>query len=264
MRNFAPLLYFNLKTIPPAIWLFCMITIVMAVFFNDTTGEHSGFETALTGHMGTMYSLLLGVFFFSEGKTGGARSSLTPIPHGEFLFARPVSRRSAWLARACLYFTAVFAAPVIFLCVALFHPDFKLSLYQEATRHTEAAGKLALYQAAFPDSAVVHEHGSSHDTLVIPRGWLFLAGWQLLVTILLALGLQILTFLSSKTQLKIFIFYIGTILIVILGSWKAMDYIEPIFFQFSRHWRLVALGALAVICLVQWFACKRAGEMEVI
>jgi len=251
MRNFSPLLRFNLKTIPWFVWMLSFVTIGMAIIFSRTTGELSGFETELGGFP-LFYSAMIGLFFFSEAKDGRSTSTawLTPVPHGEFLLTRPIPRESAWLMRSSLFFMCVLAGPVLNLCLTQFHPDMHLSLYQSATQHTEAAEKLALYRSVFPASIVIHAPGASHDTLIVPGGYLLVAGWQLFRSVIVALGLQILPLLLIPRKAKDKILFGWMLLIVFLPEWKAIG-VESVFFQFARHWGLVTLGAIAVICLIQ-------------
>jgi hypothetical protein len=292
MRNFFLLLRFNLKTLPRAVPGVFLLNIAMAVFFKYIPYNSSSFEMALGSGVLQIanFSFVLGLLFYSQGGT------FPPIAHEEFLFARPVPRWSAWLARTCLFFVLIFAGPVFNFCNALRHPDRSISLTQPVTSQppayqppaavippklvepripdlnfslrqgvrqpTPTPEKLTVQLPPAPDNPVVHYARASRPTVDIQRGWLFLAGWQLLAIVPVALGMQIMTFVSTKIRLTIGIFYLAFI-VALIPHWTGIA-IEPVFYQFMWHWRLVAITAIAVFACVQWFAYKRVEEMEII
>ena len=260
MRNFPPILYFNLKTIPWIVWMFAFLILGLAFDLGWGDREYSSVETQLTGFQ-IYYAMMIGMFFYSEGKAGGGMDSFTPIPHGEFLLTRSVPRKTAWRMRANLCFLFMLAAPFLAFCLCLLHPDMHIYLSQSASQQAEVAQKTALYQASFPASIVIHQ--DHHDTLVIPAGNLLVAGLQLLVAAIVAWGLQILLLFVPSKKMKQGIFFGCMIPFILLPVWKSAG-IETLFFQFVRHWVTVVFGAIAIIGFAWWFAHKRAGKIEIL
>ncbi|HWB61030.1 MAG TPA: hypothetical protein VG733_16165 [Chthoniobacteraceae bacterium] len=267
MRNHrASLLYFNLKT-TSVVWIYVAISVTMVAVSQclraTLLSADSGMDAMLRISWTTIYfSIMIGWFFYSEWKPGARGSFFMPLPHGEFLLSRPVTRREAWMARGCMCYALMLAAPLLDLCLTLLKPDLRFYLFHGHDLHNEATDKLPQYLAAFPGSAVIHDPASRSDTLVAPWGYMLFATSQFLYTAIAALGLQILTLARLSPKLKGGLFLGGGVAVMLIFQFTGV--MEPCFFIFTRYWFILTPAILVFIVAAQWFASKGASEMEIV
>jgi hypothetical protein len=274
--SFLVLFGFNLRLLPRVIFpLLVMFSLnasipgILAIIFRAKpwVGDVTGLITTLNT-MPLMFCGLLGMQFLIRDTGWSGTASNWLMPAGEFLLTRPVQRRTAYLSRMALFFIVILLPCFLNVGVTMVKPDLRISLSNSKSQNVEVASKLTRYQEQFANSALIHPSKAGNDTLLIPRGAVLIALWQLWLATLLALGLQAATLLTlpSKTQIGLFMVLCFAPLLIttfpLLGD--PTPFLEHVFFFFVHHGVLVFLSTIGGLALVQWLALNRVEELEVI
>lgn len=264
-REEKSLLGVYLGALPTGAWLMGGLALSMAGFTCLLDVEASGIATTLRQFTSLLFSVLMGAMFFSQGAAGAGPGKLSSIPHAEFLLTKPISRRKAYTLGVALCFLFMISAQLMGMGLSFLHPDLELSLSHDKTQKTEAYERLEAYREVFPESKIVKNPRSNHDTLLIPHGQRLVQGWFLWLAILLFLGLQLLPLLEVSPKFRtgmLSFFYVIVVVSLFLYAGKS-EALERGFFVFARHWTLISLITLAAFLLVQRYAQKRIAESEI-
>jgi hypothetical protein len=275
-EHFFSMVGFHLRLLPrfilPMVLLISLsasIHGILAIVFRAKPwiGEIGGIVTTLNA-LPIMFYGLIGIQFFlrETGWAGTVEGWL--MPAGEFLFTRPIPRRSAYISRMSLYFVILLLPPLLNVGLTTIVPDLRISLYHSKTQSTEGAEKLNLYQEQFANGLLIHEPKEGHDTFVIPWGAVLVAFWQLWLATLLALALQTATLLTLPSKLQIGLFMVICLAPMFVVTFRLLGdptiILEKVFFLFVDHWALVALLTLEAFIFVQCLALKRIQHLEII
>jgi hypothetical protein len=274
-RLFFALFRYNAQLLPPNGWFLASIILLfsLALIVIDFQFRHGSSALGGTSISDRFNGWLLvfcsqfGLLYFGAGAMPWTQP-FALIPGGEFLLVRPVSRRTAYLARIALYFLIMISGSLLKVGASLPDPDLPLYLSLGKTSTNEVTEHLALYREQFPESSVIHQAGAYHDTLVIPSGAAWTALWELFLTFFFAVALQatMVLALPPKVQMALLIAVSQTplLLIVLNLSGKHTMLMEYAFFFFAHHWIFILLLALGIFVLVQSMALKRIQALEII
>ncbi len=267
--NFAQtkaLIWIFIQSLPKNYWPFLLLSVFQFTIFSFLSGERSGLENCLNQITPLMFSVLLGVLFFSQGATSGTPGSLTCVPHAEFLLTRPIPSAVAYRTAVTVCFLFMILGPLLSFGLSMRSPDLQLSLYHSKAQKTEAYEKLDVYRSAFPESRIVKLPKSYHDTLVIPHGWNLIQGWQLWIAILCFLALQ--AMLLVKLPPKIQTMSLTAVSIGFIAPYfyfvENGSGLENLFFLFARHWIVISAVTLLVFISVQLCAKRRVSSLDIV
>ena len=274
-RLFFALFRFNAQLLPPNGWLMAFIIILFSlalilINFQFRHGSSGAERTGLSDCFNAwplVFCSQFGMLYLSAGATTWTQP-FALISNAEFLIVRPVSRRSAYLARIALYFLIMISGSLLTVSASLPDPDLHLFLSLSKTSTNEATEHLTLYREQFPNSSVINKPELYHDTLIIPFGAVLIALWEFYLTALLAFAMQATMALTLPPKIQMSLLTVVSqtplLLLVLNLSGKHTMLMEYAFFFFVHHWVFIVLFSLGMIVLVQSIALKRIQHLELI
>ncbi len=266
MKNYLSLLGIQMREVVWVAWVFPAIGLVMyGLPFLTVSRTHSGLSMVLS-IMPSVYTVMLAYLLVIKDRTTWAKE-FRLMAHAEFLISRPILRRTGYAAFMTIYFVMILFPSVANLAYACQNPSLEFLCYQSAGSKTEAAVYRDLYLQILPDSQLV-ERPKSSPIILWPKGAVFVAGWKLLIVVVLAVMIQFVVFLRlpkiAKTILAAAIIVAPPLLLLLsMSVQSAFQVYQNLFGFFINHWVVVVSSGIVIVLALEVLAFRLSAESEI-
>jgi hypothetical protein len=254
-------------TVNPFIWFmpfaFGMPFFLPLLMVPSSATYHLSLSSIFMSNQNLFFVGIFGAMVLAPEKFQMAAANLVSTYYGsEFILTRAIDRHVLYRAKAAVLYLLVLTLPCVALANSLRNPDLIVNEYSKVVQQQ--------CLAAVPASTLIPaSKKNSQPLILIARGNVLVAEWQLWVMLIAAITLQLFILILYPFKYGKIIFwvlYFGLILVPLfdlthLGKDEATDN-EQLFFSFAAHqvcsWILIALAFV----LTQLWCERRYAQLE--
>jgi len=267
MRTYLSLLGVQMQGVMWVAWMFLMVGLLWnGLPLLIGKGPNSGLAMVLT-LFPCFYTVMLAYFLVIKDRTKVAKS-FRLIPQAEFLISRPISRMTGYAVFMTIYFVLVIGPSVIGLAYASQNPALEFLCYKSPTQQTAAAIHQEQYLEIMPGSRL-QEQPKGSPIIVWPQGAVFVAGWKLLIVVVLALMVQFIVFLkmrnSMRTVVATLVMFLPLLLMFLTTREESVWFsaYQSAFGFFTVHWLAVWGIAITLFLAAEALAFHLAARSDI-